>query len=692
MSMTGPFTPDLVARLSGSVVGRRAEIEQVVAALAARRHLLLEGPPGTGKSTLLRHLATEVGRGFRFVEGNAELTPARLVGTFDPAAVLDSGYAPEVFLDGPLLGALRDGALLYIEEINRIPEETLNVLISVMSEGALTVPRLGTVEAADGFGLIAAMNPFDAVGTARISSAVYDRVCRLAMGYQDPDEEARIVEVQAGSAAARVGATLVAQATQLVRATREHPDVRVGSSVRGAIDLTMLAAELHRLRDVAVDDPSVTRDGRDWPSRVASASARGAGAPPRTSSTNCGPSSSRPTPRRTARATRTDDATDPTAVNRRRRTRRRRGGRNGRCRRGRRGRVSAGPRRAAQRPTGLAATRLTPTGLAPTGKRLTPGSGDDGRILEGDAAGDAIAEASRATVSRRDLARRDGFDELSPALGRLDEDAVRAALDDDPEATAALLVDMAGATDAALRALALRLAGRIAIERARAAELDRRGVGRQRPAIGACDGDLDLDASMDTIVAARRAGSPPDVDALVSRVWRRHDTAVSLVIDRSGSMTGARLATAALAVAAVAHRYGPAASVVAFSDRAIVLSAQDEATDPERVVADLLRLRGHGITDVALGVRAGLIQLRRATADRRVLVIASDCRANTGDDAATAVAEAMSEVDVAILAPGDDRADAATLARATGARVASLSGPGDVLEAIASSLGAAARG
>ena len=197
------------------------------------------------------------------------------------------------------------------------------------------------------------------------------------------------------------------------------------------------------------------------------------------------------------------------------------------------------------------------------------------------------------------------------------------------------------------------------------AELDRRGVGRQRPAIGACDGDLDLDASMDTIVAARRAGSPPDVDALVSRVWRRHDTAVSLVIDRSGSMTGARLATAALAVAAVAHRYGPAASVVAFSDRAIVLSAQDEATDPERVVADLLRLRGHGITDVALGVRAGLIQLRRATADRRVLVIASDCRANTGDDAATAVAEAMSEVDVAILAPGDDRADAATLADPT---------------------------
>lgn len=111
-------------------------------------------------------------------------------------------------------------------------------------------------------------------------------------------------------------------------------------------------------------------------------------------------------------------------------------------------------------------------------------------------------------MSRRDLARRDGFDELSPALGRLDEDAVRAALDDDPEATAALLVDMAGATDAALRALALRLAGRIAIERARAAELDRRGVGRQRPAIGACDGDLDLDASMHRWTRSSRQDAP----------------------------------------------------------------------------------------------------------------------------------------------------------------------------------------
>jgi MoxR-like ATPase len=243
----------LVDRLASRVVGRQWELELVVAALGAARHILLEGPPGTGKSTLLRAVAEELGVGFVFVEGNAELTPARLVGSFDPARVLAEGYDPSVFVDGPLVTALRDGSLLYVEEINRIPEETLNVLVTVMSERELHVPRLGRVAAAAGFSLVAAMNPFDAVGTARISSAIYDRTCRLAVDYQSAADESAICRRICADSA--VDASWLVNVVEAVRRTRSHADVRIGSSVRGAIDLVLVAQRLGSLRGVDSTDP-----------------------------------------------------------------------------------------------------------------------------------------------------------------------------------------------------------------------------------------------------------------------------------------------------------------------------------------------------------------------------------------------------------------------------------------------------
>jgi MoxR-like ATPase len=226
------------------VVGRERQISTVLAAVAAGRDLLLEGPPGTSKSTILRAITRHYGLPLVFVEGNAELTPAKLIGYHNPAAVVRHGYRPEDFVPGPLPQAMTEGGFLYIEEFNRVPEDSLNGLLTALAERELHVPRVGTIRALPTFRVVGAMNPFDNVGTARVSISIHDRMCRLAMGYQDEDEERRIVALRTGTAAPE----LVAKAVAITRATRRHPDLRTGASVRGAIDLVLVASELAAIR------------------------------------------------------------------------------------------------------------------------------------------------------------------------------------------------------------------------------------------------------------------------------------------------------------------------------------------------------------------------------------------------------------------------------------------------------------
>ncbi len=238
---------DLAARraeLAARIVGRSREIDLVLAAVSAGRDLLLEGPPGTSKSTILRAITESWGIPLLFVEGNAELTPAKLIGHHNPARVLREDYSVDNFVPGPLVAAMQRGGFLYIEELNRAPEDTLNALLTAMADREVEVPRVGRFHAAPSFRVVASMNPFDNVGTMRISSSFYDRLCRLAVSYQSAAEDEQIVALRTGSP----DGGLVSDAVALTRATRHHPDVRQGSSVRGAIDLVAVARSLGAIR------------------------------------------------------------------------------------------------------------------------------------------------------------------------------------------------------------------------------------------------------------------------------------------------------------------------------------------------------------------------------------------------------------------------------------------------------------
>jgi Mg-chelatase subunit ChlD len=290
-----------------------------------------------------------------------------------------------------------------------------------------------------------------------------------------------------------------------------------------------------------------------------------------------------------------------------------------------------------------------------------------------------VTEAGRRTASRRDLSRAPVFEQVSPQVGELDETAFEEALADDADAALGLLADLAGATDQRLRALARRLAGRVAVRLVRTGPARRRGVGRLRRVRLEPGGDLDVEGSLDALLAAAASGRPPAVEDLRGTAWARPATALCLVVDRSGSVGGERLATASLAAAAVALRAPDDYSVVAFSDKALVVKSQDRPRPVADVVDDLLQLRGHGLTDIAVGLDAARAQLERSPATRRVTVLLSDGRPTAGPDP---ISYARRLDELVVVAPADDAAEARALAAAAGARFSEVAGPSDVPRAL----------
>ena len=275
------------------------------------------------------------------------------------------------------------------------------------------------------------------------------------------------------------------------------------------------------------------------------------------------------------------------------------------------------------------------------------------------------------TAGRHELARHPRFAEISPEVGVLDEEAMNRALASDPTAFE-LLALMTTATDERLRAAAIRLSAQIVLDRARAGRPALGGVSRLRPARGALDGDLDIDASIDGVSAARAEARRVGYDDLTTVHWARPRTAFAVVVDRSGSMSGPRLAAAATIAAACALRAPEEHAVLSFAAAVEVIRPLVSDVAPAQVAERLLRLRGHGVTRLADALKAAREQLAQARARRRVVILLSDCRSTDADDT---VETACSLPELIILAPADDHEQAAQLAGLVGARWGPIAHP-----------------
>jgi len=221
------------------IIGRTEELRQIILAHSVGKNILLEGNVGVGKTTLAKSIAEHYGSNhsnFYRVDCSEELLPHNLVGYYEPPLVIAKGYNEDSYKHGPLALAMQKGGCLFINEINRMPENTQNSLLTALDEGILEIPKLKTIKAHKDFFVVATQNPAAHVGVTVLGEALKDRFIWINLDYQNPEEEIQIIEQEA-----KVNSKKISILSQnIIQATRETISIRRGSSIRGAIDLATL--------------------------------------------------------------------------------------------------------------------------------------------------------------------------------------------------------------------------------------------------------------------------------------------------------------------------------------------------------------------------------------------------------------------------------------------------------------------
>ncbi len=264
----------VVGEVERAIVGKRMLLEQIMAAVLAGGHVLMEDYPGLAKTLIAKSFAAALGLSFKRIQFTPDLLPGDITGGYVYERAPDLSTFRFVLRKGPIFANI-----ILADEINRASPKTQSALLEAMQESQVTLEG-ETMPLPAPFVVIATQNPIEYEGTFPLPEAQLDRfLMRLSVGYPTADQEQEILRRRQErrqdefdlKQVADVSALLAARETvetihvdpdlqryivALAAETREHRQVAVGASPRGSLTLLKLSrawAALHG-RDYVVPD------------------------------------------------------------------------------------------------------------------------------------------------------------------------------------------------------------------------------------------------------------------------------------------------------------------------------------------------------------------------------------------------------------------------------------------------------
>ncbi|BAA80308.1 conserved hypothetical protein MoxR [Aeropyrum pernix K1] len=258
--------------VSKVIVGKEREIRLVLAALAARGHVLLEGVPGVAKTTMARAIARATGLRFSRIQFTPDMLPSDVIGTM----VYDQRTGEFVFRRGPVFANV-----VLADEVNRANPRTQSAFLEAMQEGQVTVWG-ETHRLPSPFIVLATMNPIELEGVYPLPEAQLDRfMARVVVGHPSLEELVEIMEkyrsitefpvepvarpediVAAQEAVwkVHVDKNIKLYIARIVEETHKHPGVSLGGSPRAALSIMMLARGLALLDGLGYVTPDHVKE------------------------------------------------------------------------------------------------------------------------------------------------------------------------------------------------------------------------------------------------------------------------------------------------------------------------------------------------------------------------------------------------------------------------------------------------